>query len=97
MTAETSQNLLEVKRLVDDESSWYTVSLLLAFATKCMARLSACLDLFQSREPQSHLVTGRMSSLLSYYRHLSVSSDPSDFGILPVIQGIFFLPAIILL
>ena len=83
----TPQNLLEVKELINDQSTWFTVSLLLAFTTLCMKRLSTTLDLFQARSPQSHLVKGRMDGLISYYDTLSTSLNPEDFGIQSVING----------
>lgn len=67
--------------MIDEQSTWYTVSLSLAFTTTCMKRLSTTLDLFQARNPQSHLVRGRLNGLVSYYNMLSASSNLTDFGI----------------
>lgn len=88
---ETPNNIIELKNMIDDQSTWFTVSLSLAFTSTCMKRLSTSLDLFQSRKPQSHLVTGRLDALVNYYSMLSTSSDPTDFGIQSVIQGMKFL------
>ena len=85
---EAPQNVLDLKQMIDDQSTWFTVSLALAFTTTCMKRLSVTLDLFQARHPQSHLVTGRLNGLISYYNRLSTSVDPTDFGIQSVIQGV---------
>ncbi len=75
---EALQNLVDLKEMIDDQSTWFTVSLSLAFTTTCMKRLSVLLDLFQSRQPQSHLVAGRLNGLISYYETLSSSLDPTD-------------------
>jgi|GWRWMinimDraft_12_1066020.scaffolds.fasta_scaffold22748_1 hypothetical protein len=80
-------NLLELKEMTADQSTWFTVSLALAFTTTCMKRLSITLDSFQARKPQSHLVKGRLNGLITYYTMLSKSVDTAEFGIQPVIQG----------
>jgi len=82
------QNLRDLKEMIDDQSVWFTVSLCLAFTSKCMNRLGTTLDCFQSRRPLSHLVKGRMDMLYTYYNNLSTSADPSDFGIQFLLQSI---------
>ena len=81
------RNLLDVKEMTDDKSTWFTISLTLAFTTTCMKRVSTTLDLFQSRQRQTHLVASRLNGLVSYYDMLSKSQDHTDFGIQSVIQG----------
>jgi hypothetical protein len=87
---EAPQNLVDLQELIDDQSTWFTVKLSLAFTATCMKRLSVLLDLFQSRQPQAHLVAGRLNGLKTYYETLGASSDPTDFGIQSVIQGMSF-------
>ena len=81
-------NLRDLKDMIDDQSVWFTVSLCVAFTTKCMHRLGTTLDCFQSRRPLSHLVKGRMDTLSTYYKNLSTSVDPSDFGIQSVLESV---------
>ena len=51
-------------------------------------RLGTTLDRFQSRRPLSHLVKGRIDTLSTYYKNLSTSVDPSDFGIQSVLESV---------
>ena len=75
--------------MINDQSIWYTVCLALAFTTTCTKRQAfnqSIVDLFQARNPKSHLVKGRRDGFIGYYNNLAASLDPTDFGILSVIQ-----------